>query len=190
MLASRVISGGSSPQCVVWLADGAACRGGFLAGMKSSIEVRGATAGDALRISILLTALAEEFIVGDFTAEGRLHLLAHFGVTEMEKRLEAPEYRFQVAEDGAELVGVVAVRAATHLQYLFVAKSHQRAGLARRLWELARRDAIRDGNAVGRFTVNASGYAVPAYERLGFRCVGPVREANGVRFQPMALAGA
>jgi len=161
-----------------------------LAGMSSSIEVRDATAGDALRISALLTALAEEFIVGEFSEQGRLHLLAHFGVTEMEKRLQAREYRFQVAEDGAVLAGVVGVRAGTHLQYLFVARSHQRSGLARRLWELARLDAIRGGNTAGRFTVNASGYAVPAYARLGFRRVGPVQEANGVRFQPMESAGA
>jgi len=145
---------------------------------------------DAQRISALLTALAEEFIVGEFSTEGRLHLLAHFGVSEMETRLEAREYRFQVAEDGAVLAGVVAVRAGTHLQYLFVARSHQRCGLARRLWDLARLDAIGGGNAAGRFSVNASSYAVPAYERLGFRCVGPVRQENGVRFQPMELAGA
>jgi GNAT superfamily N-acetyltransferase len=157
--------------------------------MDSSIEVRDATVDDAPRISALLIALAEEFIVGEFSTEGRLHLLAHFGVSEMETRLEAREYRFQVAEDGVVLAGVVGVRAATHLQYLFVARSHQRAGLARRLWELARLDAIRDGNAAGRFTVNASAYAVPAYERLGFRSVGPVKEANGVRFQPMESVG-
>jgi GNAT superfamily N-acetyltransferase len=154
--------------------------------MNCSIEIRGATVDDALRISALLIALAEEFIVHEFASEGRLHLLAHFGVSEIEKRLKAREYRFQVAEVGTMLAGVVAVRAATHLQYLFVARSHQRTGLGRRLWELARLDAICDGNAAGRFTVNASGYAVPAYERLGFRCVGPVQEANGVRFQPMA----
>jgi GNAT superfamily N-acetyltransferase len=158
--------------------------------MNSSIEIRVATVDDAPRISGLLTALAEEFIVRDLSTEGRLHLLAHFGVSEIENRLKASEYRFQVAEDGAVLAGVIAVRAATHLQYLFVARSHQRTGLARRLWELARGDAILGGNALGRFTVNASGYAVPAYERLGFRCVGPVRESNGVRFQAMELAGA
>jgi ribosomal protein S18 acetylase RimI-like enzyme len=158
--------------------------------MTSSIEVRDATTVDAGRISVLLTALAEEFIVGEFSAHGRLHLLTHFGVTEMEERLKVAEYRFQVAEDGAVFAGVVAVRAGTHLQYLFVARSHQRTGLARRLWQLARSDAIRGGNAVGRFTVNASGYAVPAYERLGFRRVGLVREAHGVRFQPMECGGA
>jgi len=157
--------------------------------MDSSIEVQEATVDDAPRISALLTALAEEFIVGESSTEGRLHLLAHFGVAEMETRLEAREYRFRVAEDGAVLAGVVAVRAATHLQYLFVARSHQHAGLARRLWERARLEAIRGGNAAGRFTVNASAYAVPAYERLGFRSVGPVKEANGVRFQPMESVG-
>lgn len=159
-------------------------------GTISVVEVRDANAADAGRISVLLTALAEEFIVGEFSTEGRLHLLTHFGVAEMEERLKAAEYRFRVAEDGAVLAGVVAVRAGTHLQYLFVARSHQRTGLARRLWNLARLDAIGGSNAAGRFTVNASSYAVPAYERLGFRCVGPVRQANGVRFQPMELAGA
>jgi GNAT superfamily N-acetyltransferase len=73
-------------------------------------------------------------------------------------------------------------------QYLFVAKSHHRNGLARRLWSAARAEAIQGRNAAERFTVNASAYAVPAYERLGFRCVGQVQEANGVRFQPMELA--
>ena len=158
--------------------------------MDFSIEVRDATVADAGQISALLTALAEEFIVGEFSEQGRVHLLAQFGVTEMEKRLHAREYRFQVAEDGTVLAGVVGVRGGTHLYSLFVAKSHQRAGLARRLWELARLDASRGRNAAGRFTVNASSYAVPAYERLGFHRVGPVKEANGVRFQPMESAGA
>ena len=74
--------------------------------MNRSIEVRDATEEDAARISALLTALATEFIVGEFTEQGRLHLLAHFGVTEMERRLKAAEYRFQVAEYGVVLAGV------------------------------------------------------------------------------------
>jgi hypothetical protein len=40
--------------------------------MNSSIEVRDATTADAGRISALLTALAEEFIVGEFSTEGHL----------------------------------------------------------------------------------------------------------------------
>ena len=77
--------------------------------MNSSIEVREATTEDAAHISALLTALAEEFIVGELSEQGRLQLLAQFAATKMEKRLKAAEYRFQVAEDGVVLAGVVAV---------------------------------------------------------------------------------
>jgi hypothetical protein len=57
--------------------------------MNSNIEFRDATTADAPRISALLTELAEEFIVGEFSTEGRLHLLAHFGASQMEERLDA-----------------------------------------------------------------------------------------------------
>lgn len=154
--------------------------------MESSITVREATTEDAARISELLTGLAEEFIVGEFSAEGRRHLLTHFSVAEMAVRLASQEYRFQIAEREAAIVGVVGVRGRTHLQYLFVSKPYQRAGLARRLWDGAREQS---GNASGRFTVNASSYAVPAYQRLGFTCVGTIREKNDVRFQPMEWVG-
>jgi GNAT superfamily N-acetyltransferase len=153
--------------------------------MSSNVMIRSATTEDARPISELLTALAEEFIVGDFPEEGRLHLLAHLDAVQMGTRLASPEYRFLVAEDGDAIAGVVAMRGNAHLHYLFVAKASQRTGLARRLWEVARDDAIRAGNSSRRFTVNASRFAVPAYERLDFRCLGPVQQANGVRYQPM-----
>jgi ribosomal protein S18 acetylase RimI-like enzyme len=150
--------------------------------MESSMVVREATTEDAVCISGLLTALAEEFIVGEFSEEGRRHFLAHFSVEEMAGRLASTNYRFQVAEIRGTLVGVVAVRERSHLQYLFVSKACQRTGVARCLWEQACQQA---GNASGRFTVNASSYAVPAYRRLGFSPIGAVQETSGVRFQPM-----
>ena len=153
--------------------------------MRSSVIIRRATIEDTGPISELLTALAEEFIVGDLPEEGQLHLRAHLEAGQMGTRLASPEYRFLVAEDGDAIAGVVAIRGNAHLHYLFVAKALQRTGLARQLWEVARDDAIRTGNSSGRFTVNASRYAVPAYERLDFRCLGPVQQANGVQYQPM-----
>jgi len=64
-------------------------------------------------------------------------------------------------------------------------RAHRRAGWARRLWDEARRQAA---SPSGRYTVNASSYAVAAYERLGFKAVGAVQEKNGVTFQPMEWA--
>ena len=146
-------------------------------------SIRNGTVHDAERISRLLIALSEEFIVDEFSAKGRAYFLNELSPTEMEKRLSGP-YRFYLAEEGAELAGVAAVRETTHLYYLFVAKPFQRNGLARHLWSRVKEDCLALGNR-NRFTVNASNYAIVAYEKLGFRRCEPTRERNGVLYNPM-----
>jgi GNAT superfamily N-acetyltransferase len=150
--------------------------------VSDDISIRVATPEDADGISALLTTLAEEFIVGDFSTKGREHLMTEFSSGALAGRLALVEYRFHVAEVREELAGVVAMRGNSHLYLLFVGKSWHRRGLARRLWRVARQAAPAE---VERFTVNASRFAVPAYERLGFRSVGPALERSGVRAQPM-----
>ena len=152
-----------------------------------NVVIRRGTIEDAERVSALLIALSEEFIVSEFTPKGRANFLAAHSPAVVRQRL-AGDYRFYLAEDGSDLVGVAALQANRHLYYLFVAKSHQGMGLARRLWSLVREDSTAQGNA-GKITVNASNYAVAAYERLGFRRTGPRRERNGVLYNPMRFVG-
>jgi GNAT superfamily N-acetyltransferase len=147
--------------------------------------IRPGTAADAERISRFVIELSQEFIVGEFTPEGRAQFLGDHAAAKVGQRL-AGDFRFYLAEHADTLAGVAAIRANTHLYYLFVGKAYQRAGLARRLWGRVRDDSTVLGNP-GRFTVNASNYAVPAYERLGFRRTEPTRETNGVLYNPMAL---
>ena len=90
---------------------------------------------------------------------------------------------------GNELVGVVALRDNSHLYHLFVAQAHQGKGLGRSLWQSVKQAAFRAGNA-GRFTVNSSLNAIPAYERFGFIPSGPKVEKHGVAFVPMQLVAA
>lgn len=152
------------------------------------ILIRRGTVPDAERISSLITALSEEFIVGEFTAEGRAHFLRDHLTTEVHQRL-AGDFRFYLAEDGDELAGVAAIRSNAHLYYLFVAKPYQGMGLARRLWAHVKEEALALGNP-GTFTVNASNYAVRAYEKLGFQRTAPTREKNGVLYNPMQFVRA
>jgi GNAT superfamily N-acetyltransferase len=146
-------------------------------------SIRRATLQDAERISAFVTALSEAYIVGEFSAKGRAHFLRDHTTSEVQKRL-AGDFRFYVAESGDELAGVAAIRSNSHLYYLFVGKPFQRTGLARRLWAQVKEDAVRLGNP-GEFTVNASNYAVPAYESLGFRRTESTKETNGVLYNPM-----
>jgi ribosomal protein S18 acetylase RimI-like enzyme len=150
------------------------------------VAIRRGTIQDAERVSSLVTALSEEFIVAEFNPEGRAHFLQEHSPAEVRKRL-AGDFRFYLAEDGNDLVGVAAIRSNAHLFYLFVAKACQGTGLARRLWSRVKEDAMAQGNG-GEFTVNASNYAVAAYERLGFRRTEPTQEKNGVLYNPMRLS--
>lgn len=149
------------------------------------VSIRPGTAADAAAISRFVLALSEQFIVREFTPQGRAHFLDEHSVAKLEQRL-AGDFRFYLAEDAGELAGIAAIRANAHLFYLFVGEAHQRTGLARRLWLHVRDAALAAGNP-GRFTVNASNYAVPAYEKLGFRRTESRTEKNGVVYNPMQL---
>jgi GNAT superfamily N-acetyltransferase len=71
-----------------------------------------------------------------------------------------------------------------HLYHLFVAKGDQRGGLARRLWQILRNEALSAGPPRS-FKANVPRYAVAAYTRLGFEADGAMRNENGVCFLPM-----
>jgi ribosomal protein S18 acetylase RimI-like enzyme len=93
-------------------------------------------------------------------------------------------FRYHVAESNGRVVGFVGVRDNRHLYHLFVAHDFQRQGIARRLWTIAREQCIAAGNP-GTFSVNSSNGAVAVYERLGFVRSGPMKNDDGVLYNPM-----
>ncbi|MES2298450.1 MAG: GNAT family N-acetyltransferase [Pseudomonadota bacterium] len=99
----------------------------------------------------------------------------------------AAGFVYHVAEDAGQIVGFVGMRERSHLYHLFVASHWHGRGLARHLWETARDEALR-GGAPAAFTVNASNYAVAAYQALGFVRSAPPQCSAGLPFNPMRLA--
>ena len=96
------------------------------------------------------------------------------------------EYRYHVAEVNGMLTGVVAVKGNTHLYHLFVSEQFHRKGIAKKLWRLAMKECLCNGNT-GEFTVNSSAYALGVYKKLGFVAQPGPKEKNGVVFYPMKL---
>ncbi len=139
-------------------------------------------------MAALLRSLALEFIVHESTPVGAATFLAENDEHGIRGYL-ARGHIFHVALDGDRLAGFIAIRDNSHLFHLFVGTAWQRQGLARRLWHAARAAAIARGGD-GNFTVNASNYAVAAYERLGFVRVAPTQCLRGLSFNPMQLAWA
>ena len=148
------------------------------------VKIRRATIKDAQRISELAQAVALQFIVDEFSGKGRAHYLQELAPEVIAKRLADKDFRFLVAEDGEALVGVAAMQNNWHLYHLFVAKGDQRGGLARRLWQILRDEALNAGPPRS-FKANVPRYAIAAFTRLGFKADGAMRDEKGVHFQPM-----
>ena len=149
------------------------------------VALRSATAADAVAISALISNLAEEFIVPDFSQAGRDFLLGAMTPQAIENYF-GRGYRYHVAELSGELVGVVATRDNRHLYHFFVATALQGRGLGRRLWETALRACLDDGGGP-EFTVAASRFALPIYQHFGFEISGSAQTKHEVVYIPMRL---
>src|SRR3954469_5230370 len=150
------------------------------------MNLRPGNVADAGPIAALIASFQAELTV-DPSGAGADHFLA--SVSEHAERgyLESPRYSFIVAEDSGTVAGFIAIRDSTHLCHLFVDRRFHRQGLGRWLWQGARTDALRRGNA-GQFTVNSSLNAIPVYSSFGFTPSGPITTMHGVSFLPMQLS--
>lgn len=142
---------------------------------------------DVPAAAALMRALSLEY----FLHEGGPEAAAHFTDENNEAGLRGfmqAGIRYYAAVENGTLAGFIAIRDNSHLFHMFVSKSHHRKGVARQLWDVARAEAMAQGNP-GMFTVNASNYAVPVYEKMGFVRTGPTQSKNGIFYNPMQLDG-
>ena len=107
------------------------------------------------------------------------------GVEEFRRSIHDPIFierlRFFGAWKMDRLVGMLATRNnGSHIAQFFVDKAFHRQGIGRALFTFA--DQL---NPCDRMTVNASPYAVPVYQHLGFTATMPEQVTNGLRYTPM-----
>ena len=106
------------------------------------------------------------------------------GIEEFHKTICNEDYLRSLTMFGAfikgSLVGVIATREiGQHITLFFVKEQYQRQGIGKRLFEKVKKDGM---------TVNASPYAVPIYQKLGFQTTSDEQCVNGIRFTQMRYA--
>lgn len=89
------------------------------------------------------------------------------------------DYLWLIAVEKGEVTGVLTVFEGNLVKYLFVHPKFQRKGVAKALWQRVT-PVLRS-----EISVRSSLFAVPFYEKLGFKRVGEVKFFNGVSFQTM-----
>lgn len=147
--------------------------------MDRRITIRPARDADYPVIGALFKHLAQTFITPDMAPEVAATFLRENDAQAMLAN-RARGHIVSIAEVDGTTAGFIAIRPPSHLFHLFVGEEFHRRGVARRLW-----DSVRD--AAPQFTVNASPYAVGAYEALGFVRNGSMACVRGVSFQPMTF---
>lgn len=150
--------------------------------MSDALTIREATPADAPGIAALIESLAGFFLLDPADRSAAAPFFETIAPAAIAGSIADGRLRYHLAERGGELLGVVGVRDGTHLYHLFVAERAHRQGIALRLWEVAR------AASPGCVTVNSSLFAVPLYERLGFRAAGERQEKHGTAWLPMELA--
>lgn len=152
----------------------------------SELRLRLGRPEDAPVISRLARRVARRWILPEQAPDAGLALLQRLGARALRQRMREGQ-RFHLAWMGDTLVGIAAMRGDSHLVHFFVGTRWQGRGIARRLWERARQDAVHRAGT-RRFTLNATRMAVPVYQRFGFAALGPEGlSPNGIRSTPMAL---
>lgn len=143
--------------------------------------IRAAKEDDALAINVLVSSLANYFCEQD---SKRLPEWFSETITPsaISTRINDDAYLNYVYLHGEDIVGYIAIVNRNHLCHLFVNSARQGKGIARQLWDYACQQSGSD-----HYSVRSSLYAVPVYERFGFKVCGPVGIKDGIAFQPMEV---
>jgi predicted GNAT family N-acyltransferase len=139
---------------------------------------------DAEKISALILSFRSELTL-ESIGIGAEKFLASVSVESERSYIESDRYDYLIAEEGGDLAGFIAIRDQTHVFHMFVARHHQRCGLAKELWRRSREERAHSSGSGEAFTVNSSLIAEPVYKRFGFERVSdPIQEA-GIEFVPI-----
>ena len=151
---------------------------------ETSIDISPMMPGDETEISELVRKVFEEFVGPEFSREGRRQFMSHADP----ERMRSDFYKgntLLVARQSGKIRGVLEIRDNSHICMLFVDRHFHNKGIAKQLWQEAKRIHLAADPAITEFTVNASTYAIPAYEKLGFYKSGEKKSKDGFVFTPM-----
>lgn len=153
--------------------------------MKETLTVRAASEADAQAVSELVQSVGHYFLANP-NGQGAEGFLSGISAAAILGYISNPAFTYIMGFMGNELAGVAALRDQKHIYHLFVRPDFHGQGVASRLWQFLKSQAIAAGNP-GTFTVNSSLYAVPVYSRFGFVPTSEPQVKNGIQFQPMQL---
>lgn len=157
-----------------------------LAVMAETLTYRLMHPTDVLNVSDLIARVYNELVASEHSPEGVQEFYRYIQPSAFLARQESNHFTL-ISVLQNNVVGIIEVRDYNHISLLFVATEYQRQGIAKELFHRAIQICQSNKPGLSRVSVNASLYAVPIYEKLGFRGIGEKQVINGISFVPMVL---
>jgi GNAT superfamily N-acetyltransferase len=142
--------------------------------------------GEESEIFDLVFRTFSEFIAPRYSRAGILEFLKYIRPGLLLERLQK-EHFVLLAIAQRKIIGIIEVRRNRHISLLFVDRSYQKRGIARKLLRRTLRICMKEKPDLSKITVNASPNSVEIYKRLGFRPAGSEQVKKGIRYTPMTL---
>jgi GNAT superfamily N-acetyltransferase len=159
------------------------------------LVVRRADIADARAVARLIEPAFVRFIAPSLSTVGQVAFRLYVTEKALRARLREGAVAWcAMSGDDAGPYGYAELRGSDgstggidHLTLLFTSVDHQGRGIARRLLDTIVAHLRRTEPPVATLTVNASAYALPIYERLGFVRSSDAAERDGIVATPMRL---
>ncbi|MGJ0480053.1 GNAT family N-acetyltransferase [Pantoea agglomerans] len=142
------------------------------------MEIRDAIASDAKSISKLIHEVSVQCNFSEMEPCPQW-FIESIKPDVLQPLIVSDDYLWLIAVEKGEVTGVLTVFEGNLVKYLFVHPKFQRKGVAKALWQRVT-PVLRS-----EISVRSSLFAVPFYEKKGFKKVGEVKFFNGVSFQTM-----
>lgn len=151
--------------------------------MDDSISYRPMAPGEEPQVFGLVERVFNEFVRNDFTREG---VEEFFNAADSMIFDHLAGHSILVAVAPGKVVGMIDMKDHKHISLFFVDRAHHGKGIGRALLHHAIEHCSLHAPENDSIDVNASLYAVPIYEKLGFRQTKSEQTINGIRFVEMA----
>ena len=125
----------------------------------------------------------DEFVAPDYSEEGNNHFYDFIKPESIVERVNNGNIIF-TAKDGKRMRGMIELKNYNHICLLFVDRRYHGLGIARDLFNKIVA-IVKENTHVKLIDVHSSPFAVPVYERLGFKVTSEMQEMDGIKFVTM-----
>ncbi len=142
--------------------------------------------GQEKAIHQLIKKVYDEFVAKDYSNEGNVIFYDWISPNKIAER-QSENNSLWVASEDNMIVGMIEIKNNNHISLLFVEKTYQGRGIAKVLVKEALEYCKKVDRNLETYSVNASPFSIPIYEKLGFKAIKEIQETNGIIYLPMEM---